>query len=373
MSALHQYISAIGIFQGILLFVLLVTDSRMTGASKVLGLCCLLLGLTFFLPFITFGLAPEAFNPLAAWLFFFPVMYGPLIYLYCRKVVFDRPFHALDLIHCLPLILCYLLNADALLFYHEDVRLWIVGAQAPTQRIWFSEYLLFGFALAYILATAPIIRRYQKQAANTLSNYNPSIFKWLGILIFAFVLIWLAKAIMALTNFATMQMFIISDALIVVMIYLIALAQWRNPKLFTIDNVSDDDLALSDVDKNSTAAAGTIDADTRAKLYEVIRQQIEQDALYRNSELTLAKLAESTGISTHQLSEVLNQHAGKNFNHFVNAYRVEEVCQRLQSSNSGKVLDIALDAGFSSKSTFNTIFKKFTGVTPTQYRQQLQP
>jgi AraC-like DNA-binding protein len=77
-------------------------------------------------------------------------------------------------------------------------------------------------------------------------------------------------------------------------------------------------------------------------------------------------------LSPHHLSEVLNQHAGKNFNHFINAYRVKEVCEKLNSSSSLKVLDIAIQSGFSSKSTFNTIFKKFMGVTPTQYREKIR-
>lgn len=371
MSTIHQYISVIGGFQGVLLFVLLITDSRVTGASRVLGLNCLVLGLTFFLPFITFGLAPKLFYPLAAWLFFFPVLYGPLIYLYCRKVVFDKPLLATDLIHLSPLLICYLLNIDALLYYHEEFRLWIVGASAPTRRVWLSEYLLFGFAVCYIFASALVIRRYQKQASDTLSNFNPSIFKWLRLLIGSFILIWLMKAIMGFTHFATSEMLILSDAMIVIMIYFIALAQWRSPKLFTVENSSGAE--QRHFESANSEPNGGIDDDTRAKLFDAVKTQIEQQFLYRDSELTLTKLADSTGISTHHLSEVLNQYAGKNFNQFVNAYRVDEVCERLGLSDSSKVLDIALEAGFSSKSTFNTIFKKFKGLTPTQFRQQLKP
>jgi len=373
MTILHQYISVIGGFQGVLLFILLVTDSRVTGASRVLGLFCLVLGVTFFLPFITFGFAPALFNPLAAWLFFFPVMYGPLIYLYCCKVVFDKPLKITDLVHLTPLLFCYLLNIDALFYYNEEFRLWIVGSPAPTSRLWLSEYLLFGFIIFYILAAAMVLKRYHERASNTLSNFNPSIFKWLGSLIGASILVMLAKAIMGFTNFATLEMLIISDALIVIMIYMIALAQWRSPMLFTVDTISDEEQEFFRGNKDTTSeSTGSLDTETRASLFETVKTQIEQEFLYRDSELTLSKLADSTGISTHHLSEVLNQHAGKNFNQFVNAYRVEEVCERLRAQNTIKVLDIALDAGFSSKSTFNTIFKKFKGMTPSQFRQQVQ-
>ena len=74
-------------------------------------------------------------------------------------------------------------------------------------------------------------------------------------------------------------------------------------------------------------------------------------------------------VARFHLSEVLNRHANKNFYEFINHYRIDYVCERLLEDPDRSVLDIALEAGFSSKSTFNAIFKQFTGQTPTQYRK----
>lgn len=372
MNALHQYISAIGSFQGLLLFFLLVFDRNTSAASKVLGLYCLSMGLAFFLPFITFGIAPEGFNPLAAWLFFLPVMYGGLLYLYCSKVVFNAPFKAADLVHVLPLLACYALNFDTLFFQHEEFRLWIVGASAPTQRLWFSEYILFGVGIAYFIATAFLIRRYHHQASDTLSNFNSTIFLWLGVLVASLIVIFLVKGVMAFTNFETMSMLVLSDALIALIILLIALNQWKNPHFFVINGHGGEQAFIQELASQDNKNVGVIDENTRAMMFDQLTKHIELEHSYRDSELSLAKLADSIGLSPHHLSEVLNQHAGQNFNHFINAYRVKEVCEKLESSSSFKVLDIALQSGFSSKSTFNTIFKKFMGVTPTQYRQKTQ-
>lgn len=372
MTALHQYISAIGSFQGVLLFFLLVYDLKTSAASKVLGVYCLVLGLAFFLPFITFGLAHDLFNPLAAWLFFLPVLYGSMLYLYCRKVVFNAPFKIFDLIHFTPLLICYVLNVDALFYLHEETRLWIVGAAAPTQRLWLSEYILFAVGIAYLIATALLIRRYHQQASNTLSNFNPTIFLWLSGLVVSFVVIFSVKGIMAFSNFATTAMLVLSDALIVAIIYLIALRQWKNPQFFVIDGQGDEPLPSQSKLSREAQSQGALDTQTRAMMFDELTQHIERERSYRNSKLNLATLADSAGLSPHHLSEVLNQHAGQNFNHFINAYRVKEVCEQLHSATSSAVLDIALQAGFSSKSTFNTIFKKFTGLTPTQYRKQSQ-
>jgi AraC-like DNA-binding protein len=94
---------------------------------------------------------------------------------------------------------------------------------------------------------------------------------------------------------------------------------------------------------------------------------------YLDPELTLSSLAKNVGMSRTQLSQVINDGLGENFYDFVNKYRVEEV-KRLMTDPSAKnfnLLGIALEAGFKSKSTFNLIFKRFTGLTPTEYRKNI--
>jgi len=85
----------------------------------------------------------------------------------------------------------------------------------------------------------------------------------------------------------------------------------------------------------------------------------------------LLGLSELIGVSTHHLSEALNQHEGKNFYQFINDYRVSYVQKMLAQEQTAKILDLAMTAGFSSKSTFNAVFKQTTGLSPTQYRQTL--
>ena len=75
---------------------------------------------------------------------------------------------------------------------------------------------------------------------------------------------------------------------------------------------------------------------------------------------------------TLTLSRILNQHFGKNFFEFINGYRVEEAKRLLRDPDqqTASMLDILAAAGFTSKSTFNSIFKKHLGQTPSQYRQE---
>lgn len=90
-----------------------------------------------------------------------------------------------------------------------------------------------------------------------------------------------------------------------------------------------------------------------------------------DNELSLPLLAQKTGISAHELSYLINEVYRENFYAFVNKYRVQEAKKILLSHKLGQLnmLGIAYQAGFNSKTTFNTAFKKWTGQTPTEFLQ----
>ena len=103
-----------------------------------------------------------------------------------------------------------------------------------------------------------------------------------------------------------------------------------------------------------------------------LQQSMEQDQLFLDPTLSIGKLAQHTGLSSREISAVLNQHFKKNFYTYVNEYRVEEVKRKLRDPNLQHftILSIALDAGFNSKATFNRIFRAYTGLSPRNYRDQ---
>jgi AraC-like DNA-binding protein len=94
---------------------------------------------------------------------------------------------------------------------------------------------------------------------------------------------------------------------------------------------------------------------------------------FLDSELTLSSLAKDLNMSRSQLSQLINDGIGENFYDFVNKYRVEEVKSLMTdpAMKNFNLLGIALEAGFKSKSTFNLIFKRFTGLTPTEYKKNI--
>jgi AraC-like DNA-binding protein len=109
--------------------------------------------------------------------------------------------------------------------------------------------------------------------------------------------------------------------------------------------------------------------ETEKRLYYLL----EIEKIYRDEKLSLISLSDRLKITPHQLSWVINQKINKSFPSLVNFYRVEEVKKELSQSNQNEttILQIAFEAGFSTKTSFNRTFKKITGLTPSQYRDRL--
>ena len=114
--------------------------------------------------------------------------------------------------------------------------------------------------------------------------------------------------------------------------------------------------------------------DTQAEKYlKKLLNFMETSKPYLDGNLSIHDLAAKTGISRHHITQVLNEKYKRNFFTFINEYRVREVMQRFSDPkfNNYTILAIAMDAGFNSKTTFNTFFKHQTGLTPSEYREKM--
>jgi len=107
------------------------------------------------------------------------------------------------------------------------------------------------------------------------------------------------------------------------------------------------------------------------RLKDSLMAVMDKQRPWQDSALTLADLAARLSTTPHNLSEVLNSQLGQTFYDFVNGYRVREVQRRITAGDARalKMLSLAMDAGFASKSTFNQVFKKHTSQTPSDFRQ----
>lgn len=102
---------------------------------------------------------------------------------------------------------------------------------------------------------------------------------------------------------------------------------------------------------------------------ENIKLLMKNEKPYLNPDLNLSDLAKQVNLSRGQLSEIINSGFNKNFNDFINSYRVEAFKAMLKENKQEQLslLGIAQECGFNSKATFNRVFKKLTNFSPTQY------
>jgi len=102
---------------------------------------------------------------------------------------------------------------------------------------------------------------------------------------------------------------------------------------------------------------------------------METEKPYLEPRITIAELAQRMDIPVNYLSQVINEQLDQNFFDFINTYRVAEFKRLLAEPDFQHytLLSLAYEAGFNSKSTFNAIFKKITGRTPSDYARELQP
>jgi len=113
-----------------------------------------------------------------------------------------------------------------------------------------------------------------------------------------------------------------------------------------------------------------IESEEALILSEKLENVMIEKSLYKNPNLSLQDLSQEINISSHQLSQFLNNNLGKNFTSFVNEFRINEACRIITSNDKLTLESVGYDVGFNSKSTFFAAFKKHTGTTPLNYQLQ---
>lgn len=117
-----------------------------------------------------------------------------------------------------------------------------------------------------------------------------------------------------------------------------------------------------------TSIAPSVDEARKEQLLRLM----ESEKPYLDPELSLPKLAQLMQCSTHELSHLINQGFERNFYQFINTYRIEESKRLLQDQKLDhlNILAIGFEAGFNSKTTFNTTFKQMVGMSPVEFRKR---
>lgn len=296
-------------------------------------------------------------------------LFGPLFYLYVKLIINrNYKFNKNTWLHFLPFILCilvmmpeFLKSADEKFKYFNNRMISPVGA-----IISFAQII---HLFSYNAVIYKIVEKHKEMIKRSESSIEDKDLHWVpkGIICFVVTfglmfILW----VLYLMGIDTMEIFHVSVPLVVsVIIYGMG---YLGLKQSDITIVVEETIPLPPAKKYEKS---TLKDDQADEYIDKIKDFMADNKPYLDNNLTLLKLAEMLNIHTHHLSQIINENFNQNFFDFINSYRVEEAKRLLcdQHNNLYTVLAIAEESGFNSKTSFNAAFKKFTNMTPSEFKK----
>ena len=305
------------------------------------------------------------------------MLFGPFLYGYLEALVTNKRAILLkDLIHLIPFILFnfYILMASFSSNLSAKLNIENIGpGDHPPVLFIFFLILTAMSGTVYFLMTIKLFRRLDIRIFNNFSNASNIDLFWIRKLVFIFGIVWTALILITVVHhvFSLFSMVFCTNGLFLSLSVFVILIGYFGLKQKIIYG-SEDSSDPVPINPAQTKYAGSKLSEEEAKLLaDQLKKHMLSSKAYQNPDLTLSLLANELGISSHILSQVINEQFKLNFFDFVNQYRVEEFKQRIVNPlyNNFSLLGIAYECGFNSKSAFNRIFKKATGFTPSQYKE----
>ncbi len=359
----------LGIAQGIFIGILLLTLKRGNiKANRLLGLLMIIFSVS-----ISGFLAGRIITDSH---FFFLVelpssvilLIGPMFYFYVLALVKkDYNLDKKSALHFIPFTLLMIFN---LIFYSSNSAQTVTAEYSrmfsPLDRIMIGLQIIHVFI--YTIVIKKILTGHELKVKSTLSFTDNINLKWLKLTVIVLQVIFgiIAVSVILLSAGINLEAFITTFIPVLAALVILGLGYWgfKQPIIIPFES------------GNSKARKyewSTLSEEKADNCMDKLMFIMHDEKPYLDSGLTLQKLAEVVDISPQHLSQVINERMNQNFFDFINGFRIKEA-KRLLVDPKGELLTIlavAEEVGFNSKSSFNTAFKKITGMTPTEYKKSV--
>jgi AraC-like DNA-binding protein len=363
----------IGITQSIFAGLMIATKRNPNIADRILATWLFLIAIE-----MIFALVNATVLPLYEFVFI-PFTYGPCLYLYVKFLTTENiKFKWQYWLHLIPFILVF---TSAIVFHGRPViKLDNFFANDP----FLSFRLIYGLSFfisitTYSILAFVLIRRHERNVKELFSYTSVRItLSWLKVTSIGFyvtyILVFIVGVYVIFKKELPYDPTIVSYFGLTFFAFAFSSYGIKQPGIFNelfaerktkIRNI---DLKEPDV---KYERSGLKDSDAEKYLSRLLKH-METKKPYLDVDLTILDVAESLNIPRHYLTQVINEKLNKNFYQFINEYRVEEVKSLLKDKDYKKytMTAVAFEAGFNSKSSFNSAFKEITGMTPSEYKEK---
>lgn len=378
-----------GVLQGIILAVLLVRKNENRLSNRILA--CLVSVLVFHLSLIAIDIRDLfiRFPHLSRLSWLIPLLYGPLLLLFSQSIMSRgfrlKPVHGL---YFLP-FLVYLCLLMPYYLQSSAEKLAILTDPVLLARADFGMYnnVTNYIHLSFASVSLYIYYREKSVLPDYFADPDRVSFAWLKtflwgiwvIMLYSWICFmarrydWPGLSVLYPTNF------LLAVALIYWISYKLLLNsyRWDQPAeradVETMPVKADEPVTqpqITQVKYQKTA----LSADELNTIREKLIQCMEKDKPFLDPSLAIDGLATQLGVKRHHLSQVINQEFGQNFFEFINKHRIAEFKEQVKKSDNAhlSILGLAYDSGFNSKATFNQVFKKMEGITPSAFLKQIR-
>lgn len=332
-------------------------------------------------------------------LFYFPFQQlffiGPVIFFYVQSLLNPTfRFGKKEYLHLLPGFMYLIFSIAA--FVTDKIILhkyyFLRGQEDPDFDTW---YQLAGFIsmVFYFLVSLRYYNLYKTIIVQAVSYADAVMFGWVKNFLLAFLLMLILRLLFFIAgllpffgsfaysgpwweyfSFAIIFYYIAiigySNTIVTKVPFKLNFIGNRKALLLTDSSCENDNSFIDEAEivEQAETVAGDDDLlnnDWKIKILDLVEKQ----QAYKHPELSLVQMARQLKTNPTVLSKVINQGFGKNFNDFINHYRIEAVKEKLFTGEqkTQTLLGIAYDCGFNSKATFNRAFKKATGNSPKEW------